>query len=109
MSEVVVIGQPEIVEGFSLAGADVEPCTDPSRLEWRVMDLLRERSHGVVIVTEELYESLPEKVRIRAEQSGRPLFITLPRPLGEDFWGEREDLISRIIRRAIGYRLKIRR
>ncbi|UCF30378.1 MAG: V-type ATP synthase subunit F [bacterium] len=109
MSEILVIGQPEIVEGFSLAGADVETCSDPSRLEWRVMDLLRGRSHGIVIITEELYESLPEKVRLKAEESGRPLFITLPRPRGEDFWTEQEDMITRIIRRAIGYRLKIRR
>ena len=109
MSEILVIGRPEIVEGFSLAGAEVETCTEPSRLEWKVLELLRNRSHGVVIVTEELYETLPQKVMLRAEQSGRPLFITLPRPLGEDFWETREDLISRIIKRAIGYRLKIRR
>jgi vacuolar-type H+-ATPase subunit F/Vma7 len=109
MSEVLVVGQPEIVEGFGLTGARVETVTDPDRVGWLVNELLRTRDTGIVVITEDLYEEIPEKLRIRAEASARPLFITLPRPAGREVWEEREDLISRIIRRAIGYRLKIRR
>ncbi len=109
MSEVLVLGESEVVEGFSLTGADVEGCQNAERAAWRIADILRLRSHGVVIVTETLYGDIPEKLRLKAEQSGRPLFVTLPRPAGQSAWAKREDLISRIIRRAIGYRLKIRR
>ncbi|MDF1535471.1 MAG: V-type ATP synthase subunit F [bacterium] len=109
MSEVLVVGQPEIVEGFGLTGARFEAVTDPDRVEWLVTELMRNRDTGIVIITEDLYNQIPEKLRVKAEASARPLFITLPRPVGRELWDEREDLISRIIRRAIGYRLKIRR
>jgi vacuolar-type H+-ATPase subunit F/Vma7 len=109
MSDLLVLGRPEIVEGFGLTGARFEVVTDPGRVGWIVTELMRTRDTGIVVITEELYEQIPEKVRIRAEASARPLFITLPRPAGRELWKEREDLISRIIRRAIGYRLKIRR
>ena len=109
MSNILVIGEPEIVEGFALTGARIRPESDPGRAE-RILDkLLLSRDTDIVVFTESLFEQLPEKTRIRAETSGRPLFLTLPRPAGIETWAGREDLISRIIRRAIGYRLKIRR
>jgi vacuolar-type H+-ATPase subunit F/Vma7 len=74
-----------------------------------VDQLLRSQDAGIIVVTENLFEQIPEKTRSRAEASGQPIFITLPRPSGIETWEEREDLISRIIRRAIGYRLKIKR
>jgi len=109
MSEILVIGEPEIIEGFALTGARIRPESDPGRAERIMENLFRSREADIIVVTESLFEQLPEKTRIQAEASGRPIFLTLPRPAGIEAWGEREDLISRIIRRAIGYRLKIRR
>ena len=109
MSDLLVLGKAEVVEGFSLTGARFEAVTDPDRMGWIVSELMRNRDTGIVIITEELYDQIPEKIRVRAEASARPLFITLPGPAGRELWDEREDLISRIIRRAIGYRLKIKR
>jgi vacuolar-type H+-ATPase subunit F/Vma7 len=109
MSEVLVTGEPEAVEGFALAGARVEALRDVPRLEWLLREAMRARNPAVVVVTESLYEKLPEKLRLQAEGSARPMFITLPAPPG---WSElpgRDDLVSRIIRRAVGYRVKVRR
>jgi len=101
MPEILVIGEPEIIEGFALTGARIKPESDPKRAGWLVEQHLR--------TTESLFEQIPEKTRTLAEASGQPIFVTLPRPAEIESRGEREDLISRIIRRAIGYRLKIRR
>ena len=109
MSEVLIIGEPEVIEGFELTGAGIEPEIDPARVQWLMEELLRSRDTEIVVITESLYEQIPEKVRTRAEASDRPLFVTLPRPAGRDEWAEREDLVSQIIRRTIGYRVKIRR
>jgi vacuolar-type H+-ATPase subunit F/Vma7 len=109
MSELLVIGEPEIIEGFGLTGAKVESVTNPDRVEWLITRLLRSRNEGIVVVTESLYEKVPEKTRAQAEASGRLLFVTLPRPAEMELWEDREDLIGRIVRRAIGYRVKIRR
>ena len=109
MSDILVMGSPDIVEGFTLTGADVENVRDPARAEWMVEELIRRGSYSIVIITEALYSSLSEKLRTTAEKSSQPLVITLPVPAGLRYWEEREDLISRVIRRAIGYRLKIRR
>lgn len=108
MSEILVIGESEVAEGFAMAGARVETDSDPERLSWLVPELIRNRSYTVVLVTERVFEQLDERVRTRAEASGRPLFVTIPSPAGT---GPRpgEDAVSRIIRRAIGYRLKVKR
>jgi vacuolar-type H+-ATPase subunit F/Vma7 len=109
MSEILVIGEPEIIEGFALTGARIRPEGDPARMERILENYMRSRDVDIVVVTESLFVQAPEKTRVLAEKSGRPIFLTLPRPAGIEAWGEREDLISQIIRRAIGYRLKIRR
>ncbi len=109
MSEVLVIGDADLVEGFSLAGADIELCRDVEKVEWMVSELSRTRRYGIVFLPERLFEQLQEKTRDRAHLCARPLFLTIPAPATDEWWEDREDHISRIIRRAIGYRLKIRR
>jgi len=109
MPEILIIGESEIIEGFGLTGAGIEPIRDPARVQWLIGELLRSKNTDIVVVTESLYEQIPEKVQSRAEASGRPLFVTLPRPSGGEGWADRENLISRIIRRTIGYRVKISR
>jgi len=109
MSEVLVVGEPELTEGFALAGGRVEPTVDLARVEWMIRETMRSRNPAVVVVTEGLFERLPEKVRLAAERSARSMFITLPTPPGWETLPGRDDLVSRIIRRAVGYRIKIKR
>ncbi len=109
MSEVLVVGEPEQVEGFALAGARVDSTRDPERVAWLLREAILRRAPAVVAVTESLYEGLPEKIRLAAESSGRPMVITLPRPAGWEALEGGDNLIARIIRRAIGYRIKVRR
>lgn len=109
MSEILVIGETEIIEGFALTGARTRPENDPRRAEALVDQLIGSKEADIVVFTESLFEQIPEKTRTRAEASGRPVFVTLPRPAGIESWDGHEDFISRIIRRAIGYRLKLRR
>ena len=109
MSEILVIGEPEIIEGFALTGAMTRPETDPVRTGHLIDQLIRLRTADIVVFTESLYERILEKDRSRAEGSTKPIFVSLPHPTGIEKWSVREDLVSRIIRRAIGYRLKVRR
>jgi len=109
MSEILVIGEPEIVEGFALTGAQIRSETDPVRVAHLVDRLVQSQEADIIVITESLLERIPEKTRSKAEASGKPVFVSLPRPAGTDTWEGHEDLISRIIRRAIGYRLKVRR
>jgi len=109
MPEILVVGEPEIIKGFALAGAKIRPESDPKRAGWLFEQRMRTRNAEIIVVTESLFETIPERTRTLAEASGQPIFVTLPRPAGIETWEEAEDLVSRIIRRAIGYRLKIRR
>jgi vacuolar-type H+-ATPase subunit F/Vma7 len=109
MSEVWVVGEPEMVEGFALAGARVKAMHDPSRVEWLLRETMRARAPAVVVVSESLYELVPEKVRMAAERAARPMYVTLPEPPGWEAVPSREDLVTRIIRRAVGYRIKVKR
>ncbi len=109
MPEILFIGEPKIIEGFALTGAQTKPETDPKRAGWLIEQHIRARDAGIIIVTESLFEQISEKTQTLAEASARPIFVTLPRPVGFESWEGAEDLVSRIIRRAIGYRLKIKR
>ena len=80
MPEILVIGEPEIIEGFALTGARIKPESDPKRAGWLVEQHLRTGEAGIIVVTESLFEQIPEKTRTLAEASGQPIFVTLPRP-----------------------------
>lgn len=99
------MGRSDISLGFGLAGLDSKTLDSPDDLENLLLSLTRRKDYGVVIVEEELLESLGEKTRETLEQSNVPLFI--PISVSKEESARRRDYISEIIQKTIGYQIKL--
>jgi vacuolar-type H+-ATPase subunit F/Vma7 len=109
MGRIVAILDEETALGFRLSGIEVRKADSESELRGRIEAVLNEKDVRIVIVDEEMFRGLPEKLERRLESSTAPLFLPIPTI---KVWREEvrpEDYAARLIRRAIGYQIKIRR
>jgi V/A-type H+-transporting ATPase subunit F len=92
--------------GFRLAGASVEEV--PPGAEAQVFRrLLADARVGVLAVEEELLAAVPARTLGRARESGLPVVLpfALPRTWGEE--GRGRAYVAALIRRAVGYAVKL--
>jgi V/A-type H+-transporting ATPase subunit F len=101
-----VVVRPGDALGFRLAGAAVEEVAagaEPAAFR----RLLGDPRLGVVAVEEELLRAAPDRLLRRARERGLPVILpfALPRRWGEE--GRGRAYVAAIIRRAIGYAVKL--
>ena len=102
----VVIASPGLSAGFALAGVPVYEAAygdAASRQFARVGD---EVNAGVVMIDEPLYRELPEELRRDLQRAGLPVVIPVPGPAWTTESSAHEYIVE-ILRRAIGYRVKL--
>jgi len=102
----VVAVRPGDALGFRLAGAEVEavaPGEEPAA--WR--RVTADRSAGVLAVEESVLEAVPDRLVRRTRDRGTPVVLpfALPRRWSEE--GKGQAYVAAIIRRAIGYAVKL--
>ncbi len=102
-----VLCTPPVAPGFRLAG--LEPVEAlPGEDGTARLARLRERPEvGVILIEQSLYEGLPEPALRALEREARPLVVPFPGPV----WApppSPEDYVVELLRRAIGYRVKLR-
>lgn len=101
-----VVTRPGAGLGFRLAGVPVEEVAEARAAE-RIAALLEEPDLGVLAVEDDLLRHVPEAVLDRPGRGGVPVLLpfTLPKQWGEGSGGEA--YVAALIRRAIGYHIKI--
>lgn len=109
MARLVVITDPDTALGFRLTGVEVTEVAGVEEATERLLALLKARESGVVIYNEEYHRALPEKSRAALEESITPVFFAVPVARAGRLGEPREEYLARLLRRAIGYQLKIRR
>jgi len=102
----VVITSPGLSAGFALAGVSVFEATDGQDAARQIDHCVDEVNAGVVIIDEPLYRDLPEEVLRNLRRSAIPVVCPVP---GPDWTAEStaHEYIVEILRRAIGYRVKL--
>ncbi len=101
-----VITTPQSSAGFVLAGVSVFPETDGTSAARRIELLMSEPEAGVVMIEEALYRELPDDLKRVISHQAIPVVIPIPGPS----WGAEStahDYIVNILRRAIGYRVRL--
>lgn len=106
MYKFVVVTDPDRAAGFRLAGADVMEAASAAEARTVIPPLLFRDDIGIVAVNEEYMLSLDEKVMDRIERMHRPLIIPLPSK-SKDI--DRRTYIERLLRKAIGYNIVLKR
>jgi len=101
-----VVCRPAIAVGFELAGLRVDTAIDGAATRARLVALADDPSVGVVLVEERLHRALPADFALLLERRPRPLVAPFPSPRF-DAAEAAEEAVLEILRRAIGYRVRL--
>ncbi len=105
MKKIAFITPLDAEYGFSLTGIGQYP-VDAVHAEGKLREVMGDPDAGLVIIDERLLAGLGEE-RIRGLEHGWPgIFLVLPSP--EKAPPEAEDYAARLIRRAIGYHVRLK-
>lgn len=109
MSGLLVITRPDDSAGFRCAGLETMEAQPDADMGTILLDIQDEGRYGLVVIDEPLYGRIPEPVMRRLKKKGLPIVINIAMP---EKWEEREygeSPVVRLIRKAIGYQIKIKR
>lgn len=109
MSNVVALVDEETARGFRMSGIGTRTTDTPEELVAWANALRSDPEVRLVLMDESLFRQLPERVKGRLEDSRAPLFIPIPVLDLSKGAVKPEEYVARLMRRAIGYQIKIRR
>ena len=104
----VVVTRPGQGLGFRLAGVPVAEVEEAEVAE-RFRALLGDGRVGVLAVQEGLLAAVPEPLLTRAGREGLPVILPFALPTQWKETGGGEQYVATLVRRAIGYHVKIQR
>ncbi|WAC05199.1 MAG: V-type ATP synthase subunit F [Methanoregula sp.] len=106
MYKFVVVTDPDSAPGFRLAGVDVLEASGLDEAKKIISPLIYKDDTGIIAISEDLMAGLDEKLIEKINRTYRPIIIPIPsRIKGID----RTSYIERLLQRAIGYNIVIRR
>lgn len=105
----MVITEPGGALGFRCAGVETMEVSAEGDVTTLVLGLAEGGRYGIIVVEESLASGIPEGVMRRIARAGLPIIVPvrLPRRWQEPEAGESP--VARLIRKAIGYQIKIKR
>ncbi len=106
MYKFVIVTDSDRASGFRLAGVEVLEAGTMDEARKVIPPLLYKDDIGIVAVNEEFMLSLDEKLMDRIEKMHRPLIIPIPSKSKEV---DRRTYIERLLRKAIGYNIVLKR
>jgi V/A-type H+-transporting ATPase subunit F len=104
MNRIVVLTPSDADNGFACAGA-IQHAVPPGQTAAILHQALAEAGSGVVILDERLVAEIGEELLHELEERWPGVLVVLPAPGSS---GAGEDYATRLIRRAIGYQVKVR-
>lgn len=102
----VVICRPEVAPGFRLAGLDVREARDVEAATGALSELAREAGDAVVLVQDALFTDVGRRRLRRGEAP--PVLVPFPDPAWEEEPAAAEEYLVEMLRRAVGYRVRLR-
>jgi V/A-type H+-transporting ATPase subunit F len=106
MYKFTVVTDPDTAAGFRLSGVDVIEVKGLDEVKKLIPELLLKDDTGIVALNEDYMQVLDDKLMVRIEKTYRPIIIPIPvRKKG----GGGLTYIERLLQRAIGYNIVVRR
>jgi V/A-type H+-transporting ATPase subunit F len=100
--KVLVIGHPEAVLGFSLAGVSGRAVATAAEVNQALDEVQAAKDIGIVLVTQDVAELIPARMEHLKLRSTIPLVVEIPSPQGVP---EGQESLGEIVLRAIGIKL----
>ena len=104
MKKIVFLTTCDARFGFRLAGIE-HRAVDPAEAEAELDALTADADNGLVIIDERLVRGPVEEKMREHEEAWQGILLVLPSP--EKLAPEAEDYAARLIRRAIGYHVRL--
>ncbi len=106
MYKFIVVTDPDSAPGFRLAGVDVLEASNLDEAKKIIPPLIYKDDTGIIAISQDLMSVLDEKLLEKIDKTYRPIIIPIPSRLKGI---SRTSYIERLLQRAIGYNIVIRR
>jgi V/A-type H+-transporting ATPase subunit F len=106
MYKFLVVTDPDTAPGFRLAGVEVIEASSQEEARKAINALVFKDDTGIVAVNEEFMTALDQKLVETIEKTYRPIIIPIPSRVKRS---DRTSYIERMLQRAIGYNIVVRR
>jgi vacuolar-type H+-ATPase subunit F/Vma7 len=100
--KVLVIGHPEAVLGFSLAGVQGIAVSSPEETNKALDEALLSEDIGIILVTQDVSSQIQSRMDDLRQHSTVPLVVEIPGPEGI---AEGQPSLSEVLLRAIGVKI----
>ncbi len=109
MSKYQVITDTESALGFRLAGVETLVADEVDKAETLLQEAINSGEVGLILINQNILNRFSDSFHRKLEKISLPLII--PVPISKNWWQEApsEDYIFNLIRRAIGYHMKIKK
>lgn len=109
MYKLVVLTDSDTADGFRLAGVDVEVADSHELARKKLNVLINDESSGIIAVNERMMAAIDERTQKKIDSIYRPIVISLPIREKLEVGEDHRAYLSRLIRRAIGFDITLRR
>ena len=109
MRKLVVLTDPESADGFRLAGVEVLQVAegDRAKIKQELVGLINDDDVGVVAINDNFMNEVDEATRARIDKLYRPIIVAIPARIRLDVGEARTSYLAKMIRRAVGFDLKV--
>jgi len=107
--KLIVLTDPDNADGFRLAGVQVDVVESEDQVRERLNRLLDDESSGIIAVNEHLMTMIDERTQKKIDSIYRPLVVSLPLREKLAIGDDHRAYLARLIRRAIGFDITLRR
>lgn len=105
---VVVLCRPQVAAGFMLAGLRPVEAETPAEGADLLSRLAGRPEIGLILVEDSIHHSLSEDSRRDLARRPLPMVVPFPGPSWVKAGSESDQYIVELLRRAIGYRVRLR-
>jgi vacuolar-type H+-ATPase subunit F/Vma7 len=93
--------------GYRLAGLTVDEVGNRADAGVRLGAAASDAGIGIILVEQRLLDAVPPSVRRGVDRRPLPIIVPIPAPNWEHAPGDAESYIVELLRRAIGYRVRL--
>src|SRR5512145_2181089 len=109
MGHIVALVDAETALGFRLAGIDGRVAATAEELARKALEAAGDPETRLVLVDERLFRLLPDGLQRTLDASRSPVFVAVPAARLRRAHATPAEHVARLMRRVIGYQIRIRR
>ncbi len=110
MFKILAIAEREISRGFRFSGVDIQIAETVEVAKKLLLEAMHKKNYGIVIIDEGHLNGFDEPTKKLVEDSSSPLIVPVPLEMKwhKNNRKKEDTYVREMIRRAIGYQIKIK-